>query len=78
VRLEAFFEGWFPSFRRTRERRMNRMGLGQSGSGAQGRTVCGFGFSCVGYDKSNASRPTNAYVTTYSFGPSIRRERAWA
>jgi hypothetical protein len=26
-------------------------------------TVCGFGFSCVGYDGSSASRPTNAYVT---------------
>jgi hypothetical protein len=49
------------------------MGLGRTRSGAQGRSLCGFGLFCVGYDVSRASRPTNAYVT-YSFVWPIEKE----
>jgi hypothetical protein len=50
------------------------MGLGRTRSGAQSPSLCGFGLFCVGYDVSSASRPTNAYVATFSFVWPIDKE----
>jgi hypothetical protein len=41
--------------------------------------VSEFRLFCIGYDGSSASRPTNAYVATFSFVWPIDKERkAWA